>query len=78
MITEQQLEDLCIEWFGALGWAYTQITITGTKQPRRADLVAFVNGLLLNEFPKTTNASLSLTDFGAFAGWEAWALWPQK
>ena len=35
-------------------------------------------GLLRDEFPKTTNASLSLTDFGAFAGWEAWALWPQK
>ena len=35
-------------------------------------------GLLRDEFPKTTNASLSLTDFGAFSGWEAWALWPQK
>ncbi|MGM7652833.1 type I restriction endonuclease subunit R [Serratia marcescens] len=39
MITEQQLEDLCIEWFGALGWTYTQgpdIAPDG-DQPARSD-----------------------------------------
>lgn len=39
MITEQQLEDLCIEWFGTLGWKYTQgpdIAPDG-KQPARSD-----------------------------------------
>lgn len=34
--------------------------------------------LLRNEFPATEDSSLSLTEFGAFAGWEGWALWPQK
>lgn len=34
--------------------------------------------MLPDEFPKTESASISLTEFGAFAGWEAWALWPQK
>lgn len=39
MITEQQLEDLCIEWFRSLGWAYTQgpdIAPDG-DQPARSD-----------------------------------------
>lgn len=34
--------------------------------------------LLRGEFPATEDSSLSLTEFGAFAGWEGWALWPQK
>jgi len=39
MITEQQLEDLCIEWFGGLGWMYTKgpdIAPDG-DQPARSD-----------------------------------------
>lgn len=39
MITEQKLEDLCIEWFGSLGWTYTQgpdIAPDG-DQPARSD-----------------------------------------
>ncbi|MER1969055.1 type I restriction endonuclease subunit R [Castellaniella sp. GW247-6E4] len=39
MITEQQLEDLCIEWFGSLGWTYIQgpdIAPDG-DQPARSD-----------------------------------------
>ncbi len=39
MITEQQLEDLCIGWFGSLGWTYTQgpdIAPDG-DQPARSD-----------------------------------------
>ncbi|NYZ64261.1 type I restriction endonuclease subunit R [Luteimonas deserti] len=39
MITEQQLEDLCIVWFGSLGWTYTQgpdIAPDG-DQPARSD-----------------------------------------
>lgn len=34
--------------------------------------------LLLDEFPTTAERSLSLAEFGAFAGWEDWTLWPHK
>lgn len=34
--------------------------------------------LLMDDFPSVTNHAISLTDLGAFGGWEKWALWPQK
>jgi len=34
--------------------------------------------LLRNEFPPTPNSAFSLAEFGAFTGWEDWALWPKK
>lgn len=34
--------------------------------------------LLRDEFPKTANASLSLTEFGAFTSWQEWTLWQHK
>lgn len=34
--------------------------------------------LLADDFPVGANPTISLADFGVFAGWEGWALWPQK
>jgi len=34
--------------------------------------------LLRDEFPETENPAFSLAEFGAFANWEDWALWPKK
>jgi hypothetical protein len=34
--------------------------------------------LMANEFPMVANQTITLLDFGAFAGWEGWTLWPQS
>ena len=33
--------------------------------------------LLVNDFPGVSHQQISLTELGAYAGWEGWALWPQ-
>lgn len=37
-----------------------------------------VCSLLTEDFPAVANSAISLADLGVFAGWEKWALWPQK
>lgn len=34
--------------------------------------------LLQDEFPRTEGRGFALSEFGAFAGWEKWRLWPHK
>lgn len=36
------------------------------------------SSLLTEDFPAVANGAISLVDLGVFAGWEKWALWPQK